>query len=254
MKRFLTLAVALLLTAQLIGCSLIDVGLSNDVDAFQLALIESRDRARTSNVIVETTIYMGATRLSVLANSQGSGVVVFEDDDFMYVLTNYHVTDRDGREHVDYTVRSRDDDSDIIAEMVHENEAYDLSLLRVNRSAVARDVIDIFARYDDPLRRGEMVLAIGSPRKIDGIVTYGTYKRMVDIANVDFEVILHDALIYRGSSGGALVDVSGNLVGINTWGGAETDNNGLAIPLTKVHDFLREAGIIASEEESNDSD
>ncbi len=242
----LAFAAMVVLTLHLAACAFIDIGPRTDVDTFQLALIETRDGARLSNVIVETIVYRTGARLTVASSSQGSGVVVHIDDAYAYILTNYHVTDRGNRDHFDYTVRAADADDKIDAEMVHEDEAYDLAVLRVDRELLHREVIDIFTRLDEPLRRGEFVLAIGSPRMVDGIVTYGRYLRMVGIENVDFQVILHDALIYRGSSGGALVDIDGHLVGINTWGGVETDNNGLAVPLIEVHAFLHDAGIFDS--------
>ncbi|MCK7488389.1 MAG: serine protease [Bacillus subtilis] len=61
---------------------------------------------------------------------------------------------------------------------------------------------------------------------------------MTLIENVDFKVIYHTATIHEGSSGGALLDVDGNLLGINTWGSQNSDEDSFAVPVHIIYMFL----------------
>jgi S1-C subfamily serine protease len=67
---------------------------------------------------------------------------------------------------------------------------------------------------------------------------------MQSLDDVSFKVIYHDASIARGSSGGALVDIDGNLIGVNTWGLQNSDEFSFAIPNYIVYTFLINSGVL----------
>ena len=110
-------------------------------------------------------------------------------------------------------------------------------------------MIEIFENPE--MENAEMVLAVGNPSAVNSIVTFGQYLGMVETDDVDFDVIYHSALIYPGNSGGALTDVEGRLIGINTWGVEGEAERSLAVPLEEILAFLSENGF---HEEDGDSE
>ena len=141
--------------------------------------------------------------------SLGSGVVV--DADKGYVLTNNHVvanateirvTLQDGRE--------------LIAEVVGTDEPTDLALLHVE----ADGLVDVPLADSDALLVGDFVVAIGNPFGLGQTVTSGIVSglgRALGLREESYENFIQtDAAINRGNSGGALVNLRGELVGINT--------------------------------------
>jgi serine protease Do len=141
---------------------------------------------------------------------EGSGVIV---DESGYLLTNYHVIDRaseievqlaDGR-----TVRGGD------VEVIGADPLTDLAVLKIN----AGDLIAAEWGMSDELEVGDDVLAVGNPFGFARTVTAGivsaTERR--DVANLRFgEFLQTDAAVNPGNSGGPLVNLKGEVVGINT--------------------------------------
>ena len=156
----------------------------------------------------------------------GSGVIVSDDG---YVLTNNHVVDRmddievvltDGR-------RSR-------AEVVGTDPESDLALLRVQLDKLPA----VSFGDSDTLQVGDVVLAIGNPFGVGQTVTSGIVSALGrnQLGINTFENFIQtDAAINPGNSGGALVDASGNLMGINTAIYSRSGGNlgiGFAIPVS----------------------
>jgi serine protease Do len=160
---------------------------------------------------------------------QGSGFVIAENG---YILTNSHVvkdadkltvTMADGREFDAKTVGS-DSRSDVAVIKV---DASDLPLLRMGDS--------------EKLEVGEWALAIGSPFGLSGSVTAGivsaTGRNSVGITDYE-NFIQTDAAINPGNSGGPLVNLRGEVIGINTAIFSRTGANngvGFAIPINMAH-------------------
>ena len=156
-----------------------------------------------------------------IETSLGSGVIV---DPRGYILTNHHViADADG---VQVALA---DGRVVVAELVGTDPETDLALLRV--AAAPLPAIDL-ARVSD-LRVGDVVLAIGNPYGFGQTVTQGivsaTGRNHLGL-NTFENFIQTDAAINPGSSGGALVNARGELVGINSvfYGGSQ--GIGFAIP------------------------
>lgn len=224
-----------------------------NIDLYNSVLIETRDNIRHSNVQITTTLYSyvrtvpwsTATSLAISGASSGSGVIFMEDEEYYYALTNWHVCDGDADEKV-FEIMTYEDTVAYEAELVAYDADFDLAVLKFlkeGRSEV--HIIDYTTRLYTKFNPGELVFAVGNPLSVTNNVTIGQYKAMESIANVDFNVIYHDATIHEGSSGGALVDVDGNLIGLNTWGLSSSDEYSFAVPIYIIYMFLVNYGIIS---------
>jgi serine protease DegQ len=137
----------------------------------------------------------------------GSGVIVSTDG---YILTNHHVV-----EAADEIQVSLPDGRNLPAELVGTDPDTDLAVLRVRQTGLNAIT---FAKPDS-VRVGDVVLAIGNPFGVGQTVTMGIVSGLnrSHLGINTFENFIQtDAAINPGNSGGALVDASGNLVGINT--------------------------------------
>src|SRR5882762_3964697 len=141
------------------------------------------------------------------ASSLGSGVIVSASG---YVLTNHHVV-----EAADEIEVALADGKKLLAKVVGNDPETDLAVLRVN----ADNLPAITFGSSDALRVGDVVLAIGNPFGVGQTVTGGIVSALgrTGLGINTFENFIQtDAAINPGNSGGALVDASGNLIGINT--------------------------------------
>ena len=137
----------------------------------------------------------------------GTGVIVREDG---YILTNNHVVA--GADEVTITLS---DDRRLTAEVVGADDKADIAVLKVDADRL------LPARLGDSekMKVGEWVLAIGSPFGLDQTVTAGivSAKGRADVGIAAYEDFIQtDAAINPGNSGGPLVNLEGEVVGINT--------------------------------------
>jgi len=141
------------------------------------------------------------------ATSLGSGVIVSASG---YILTNNHVV-----EAADEIEVSLSDGKKLLATVVGSDPETDLAVLHVD----ATDLPATTFGSSESLRVGDIVLAIGNPFGFGQTVTSGIVSALGRSGlgiNVFENFIQTDAAINPGNSGGALVNASGNLVGINT--------------------------------------
>jgi len=155
----------------------------------------------------------------------GSGVIVSADG---YVLTNNHVVEGAQKVEVELQDRRR-----LEARIVGTDPASDLAVLKLD----ARDLPVLPIGDSDAVRVGDVVLAFGNPLGVGQTVTMGIVSakgRATGLGSGGFEDFIQtDAAINQGNSGGALVDASGRLVGINSQILSPTGGNigiGFAIP------------------------
>jgi len=210
-------------------------------DTIQHKLMETRTEIRKANVGVNVDLYrrsLSGIFERVAGTSKGSGVIFMMDETYYYALTNFHVIDDTGYVRADYTISPSTNEGTYPAEVLVSDPSKDLAVIRFKRLDLELSLINLTARYDTLVKQNELVLAVGNPSAVNSIVTYGEALSMVTISNVDFPVLLHSALIYPGNSGGALTDIDGNLLGINTWGNADDDERNMAVPLEIIIDFL----------------
>jgi len=206
----------------------------SNIDQYNDILVQTKDHIIKANVSIRMRINLGIS----YDTKSGSGFVYKEDDTYYYAITNHHVIDNEGRSNTTYEVKTFEDTDYQEASVVLSNESLDLAVIRFeknNREEV--EMINITKRLDYRFKSDELLFAIGNPLSLTNTVSFGQYQGITLIENVDFIVIQHTAEIYNGSSGGALVDVDGNLVGVNTWG-IDNSNLSFAIPNFVVYNFL----------------
>ena len=138
----------------------------------------------------------------------GSGVIVNADG---YILTNHHVVDGALEIKVELT-----DNRTFTAKLVGSDPPSDLAVLKID----AKDLPTLQLGDSDKVRVGDPVLAVGNPLGIGQTVTSGIVSakgRQTGLSDGSFEDFLQtDAAINRGNSGGALVNTSGECIGINS--------------------------------------
>jgi S1-C subfamily serine protease len=212
-----------------------------DINDYNDILLETKEHIIKSNILVETTVNLGLTYDS----KSGSGFVFKEDDAYYYAVTNHHVISIEGRlASATYEIKTYEDSDYQEAMVVVSNEDLDLAVIRFEKNDRTEvEMIDISRRLGYKYQQDEFLFAIGNPLNLTNTVSFGTLEGITMIENVDFIVIQHTAEIYNGSSGGALVDVDGNLIGVNTWG-LEDGNLSFAIPNFVLYNFLDSNGII----------
>jgi serine protease Do len=163
--------------------------------------------------------------------SSGSGCIIQPDG---YVVTNHHViADADQIEVV------LKDGRVYPATVVGRDAFTDLALLKIDPD---EDLPAVPLGDSDQLAVGQWVLAIGSPFGLDQSVTVGIVSakgRVIGSGPYD-DFIQTDAAINPGNSGGPLVDLHGNLVGINTAIVAAGQGIGFAIPVNLAKGVLRQ--------------
>lgn len=142
--------------------------------------------------------------------SSGSGVIISPDG---YIATNNHVI-----ENADEISIIMTDNRRFKAKVVGVDKSTDLALLKIE----AENLPHIQTGSSDDIQIGEWVVAIGNPMELTSTVTAGIVSakgrdiRLLD-GNYRIESFIQtDAAVNPGNSGGALVDVNGQLVGINT--------------------------------------
>jgi serine protease Do len=187
---------------------------------------------------------------SVIArqNAQGSGVIV---DPNGYIITNAHVVAGAQRIKVlliptnasliPYKTSFANKQRTFTAKLVGINRLIDLALLKIDATGLP----SIPLQEDFRAQLGQAVLAIGSPLGLDHTITRGIVSAVGRQPDIDKPMVYiqTDAPINPGNSGGALVDSSGNLLGINTFiytKGGGSEGLGFAIPQPAVRFVYQE--------------
>jgi serine protease DegS len=177
-----------------------------------------------------------------IERSLGSGVII---DESGHVVTNYHVIANAGAIRVQLA-----DGRVATPQVVGVDPDSDLAVLKIDLSHLP---VITFGRSDQ-LRVGDVVLAIGDPLGLSQTVTHGIVSATArgELGITTFEDFIQtDAPINFGNSGGALVDSSGALIGINTAMVAKSlgvEGIGFAIPVDMVrgvlHDIIKYGRVI----------
>lgn len=184
----------------------------------------------------------GGRIVQVPLRSLGSGLIV---DPKGYIVTNQHVVARAREAKIKVTLA---DGADFEARLLRADEDLDLALIRIERAEPfpALDVNRL-----SPNLLGQTVIAIGNPVGYESSVSQGILSakdRSLTIEDIVYDSLLQtDAAINPGNSGGPLVDIAGQLVGINSakLGRVGVDNIGFAIPGERVRAFVQDAVAIA---------
>lgn len=224
------------------------------IDAISLTNMITEE-AMKSIVTIETRCYNTIGSSNVESNyqtSQGSGVVIDISDGCCYVLTNHHVVEMlDGYSKQSFTVEDpwgNDYEAQIYRKSArHEyamSEEYDLALLCFRYNPTDKHMLEEIGIGEDP-KVHDYVVALGTPSGLKNAITYGSVLEYGQIKagddeslkKVKFDVVIHNAPLDHGSSGGALLNTGGYLVGIN-FAGYNDGTYGCSIPISKVLEFL----------------
>jgi Do/DeqQ family serine protease len=173
------------------------------------------------------------TEGKLAVNSLGSGVVFDDQGD---VLTNYHVIARGARIKVGLA-----DGRELTAEVVGTDPDSDIAVLRVlGNQKLPKAVLGT----SNDLIIGETAIAIGNPFGLSHSVTTGVISALRRSVRAEgrsfYDFIQTDAAINPGNSGGPLLNINGEVVGINTAIYAEGHGIGFAIPIDRAKTLAEE--------------
>ena len=157
----------------------------------------------------------------------GSGIMIGRDG---FILTNHHVIKGGSF----FEIRIEDDEKIYTTdEVIKYNQHLDLAIIRISR------VLNPLKLYDgrEALVRGQKVVAIGSPLGLFNSVSDGIISGFRNIDNVD--MIQFSAPTSPGSSGGAVLNMYGEVIGISTAGFTEGQNINLAVPYDALYNFTK---------------
>lgn len=218
-----------------------------------LNFLEAAKRVTPGVVHIRTSYGPGEFSLNPLENyiesqprSSGSGVIISDDG---YIVTNNHVVEDASNIEVVMNNNQR-----YFAKLVGTDPSTDLALLKVRADNLP------FLRYgnSDNITPGEWVLAVGNPFDLNSTVTAGivsakarNIRILQDKNHLQVEAFIQtDAAVNPGNSGGALVNLRGELIGINTaiaTSSGSFQGYSFAVPVSlvkKVMDDLLEFGIV----------
>lgn len=177
----------------------------------------------------------------------GSGVIISDDG---YIVTNNHVIDKASTVSI-----ALEDNRRYTARVIGTDPTTDLALLKIDEEGLP------FVKFgdSDEAKVGEWVLAVGNPFNLNSTVTAGIISAKArnigilrdEVNNLQVESFIQtDAVVNRGNSGGALVNLAGELIGINTAIASQTGTftgYSFAVPTSivkKVMDDLLEYGTV----------
>ena len=165
--------------------------------------------------------------------SLGSGVIVAADGT---IMTNVHVIERASRVHV-----TLNDQREFDATLVGADADADIAVLRVKAGG---DLPHIPFGTSADLMIGETVIAIGNPFGLSHTVTTGVVsavgRSLRDEERTYTDFIQTDASINPGNSGGPLLDIKGELIGINTAIYGKAQGIGFAIPVDRAQRVMKD--------------
>jgi serine protease Do len=181
---------------------------------------------------------MGPDGGAIRQRSLGSGVIL---DPKGYIVTNRHVVEKADR----IRVRLMDDPPGVQhdAKVIGTDNETDLAVIKID---VDKPLPAAKLGNSDGMQVGDWVLAIGSPFGLNATVTAGivSYKGRNIVPGRQFQSFIQtDAAINPGNSGGPLVNMAGEVIGINTAILTETSSYagvGFALPSTTVHDVYNQ--------------
>lgn len=177
---------------------------------------------------------------SQAASAEGSGIILSEDG---YILTNNHVVSSADTsnyyqvsEASKITVTLYNDSTKYEAKVIGTDSQTDLAVIKIDKSGLTAAQLG----DSDSVTVGEFAMAIGNPLGMQSSVTSGIISAVDrDITSEDgntYNLIQTDAAINSGNSGGALVNGSGQVIGINTLklDGTGVEGMGFAIPINSA--------------------
>ena len=198
------------------------------------------------------------------AQGAGTGVIVGQNDTELLIATNEHVVANADSLSVGFI-----DESSYEATIKGTDAQNDLAIVAVKLEDISDETMSQIAVVElgdsDALNLGEQVVVIGNSLGVGQTVTSGcvsAFGRELQVADenglfISTDLIQTDASINSGNSGGALLNMKGELVGINEGktaytGGVTVDNVGYAIPISKAEPILRDLMALTTREKAEE--
>lgn len=220
---------------------------NNGTDVVQIAKNTMPSVVAITNVSVQQYYSLWYGSQEKESTSAGSGVIVSEDDDYIYIVTNNHVIS--GANSI--TVQFIDDEA-VEADVKGTSPSIDIAVVSVKKSdmkAETKEAVKIITMGDSQsLVVGQDCIAIGNAMGYGQSVTKGIVSaidREVSVQDqsgtvISNKLIQTDAAINPGNSGGALLDDKGSLIGINSIKFTNTSVEGMcfAIPINTVKPLI----------------
>ncbi len=181
--------------------------------------------------------------------SAGTGIIISQTDEELLIVTNYHVIQNSETLTVTF-----DDETSVEANVKGSDSAHDVAVIAVPKNQVSADTmnqISVATLGDSTqLKVGEPAIAIGNALGYGQSVTTGVISAVDrEVKSTDesgqeigsaVKMIQTDAAINEGNSGGALLNVNGEVIGINSskLAGTRIEGMGYAIPISDVSDII----------------
>mgnify|MGYP003302937261 CR=1 FL=1 len=200
----------------------------------RVQMFEKTSLNNSINKVYDATVF-----IKTLNGNYGTGFIYKKDNKYGYILTNEHIITSD----VEIT-NSKDETTK--AEVLGKNEYLDIAVLRINKKYVNQ--VAIINNSKNALI-GDSVFTIGSPLGYRGTVTQGIISgkdRLVKIDTKDDELLMKviqtDAAINEGNSGGPLLNINGEVIGIVSLKLSDKDIEGMgfAIPIEYAINHIKD--------------
>lgn len=196
------------------------------------------------NTYVERINYWGQT-FEEESQSSGSGIIIAETDKELLIATNNHVVEDAEKLEVTFI-----DGSVVEAQIKGRDADMDLAVITISLSKLPKEVKESIAIAkmgdSDALKLGEPVIAIGNALGYGQSVTGGyisALNREIGLSDGSKGTFIQtDAAINQGNSGGALLNINGEVIGINSnkIGGSMVEGMGYAIPISAAEPIIGE--------------
>lgn len=183
---------------------------------------------RGEKTVNSESVVVGEGEAGRQVNGMGTGVII---DPRGYIITNHHVIN--GVREIQITLP---DGREFIARPVAHDPATDLAVIKIN---VPDKLPVLRIGTSSDLMTGETVIAVGNAYGYENTVTQGiisSLHRAVQVSDAQFysDLIQTDASINPGNSGGPLLNIDGEMIGVNVAVRAGAQGIGFAIPIDKA--------------------
>lgn len=218
-------------------CALLAVPVIGDA-TYQTQIFQARDKVLPALIHIQPVVFDYLTGREKKLSIVGSGVIISTDG---YAVTNYHVAGKAER-----IICTLEDREQVPAELIGGDPATDLAIIKLDVSEYPGKLIPANLGKSSELEVGQTVLAMGSPLALSRSVSMGVISTVNRFFPGEIRLpsgektgryntwLQTDAAINPGNSGGPLVNLNGEVIGINTRGVFFAENIGFAIPIDVV--------------------
>jgi len=160
------------------------------------------------------------------------------------VLTNHHVVSKQGQLAKNVIVQAIiqkvgwEEYENLPAQIILRDEFLDLALLRINQPARILPTLSIKPSVECQDLEGNFVICMGYPLGLQVTATFGIVSQDVQVVSAYIGHIQTDAAINPGNSGGPMLNLKGEIIGVNTLKISNHDNMGFAVDTRFIEKFL----------------